>query len=321
MISSPKHASQTGLGQDFAAALQETVAELTPQLATGELAGKVATYIPALARVNPVQLGMALETVAGESAVAGDAQTPFSIQSVSKVIGLTLALQAMGTELWSHIGREPSGDPFNSLIQLEHEQGKPRNPFINAGAIAVADQLVSHYADPKAALLALTSQLCGQPVAFDAEVAESERQTGFRNAALANFMKSFGRLHNPVERVLDLYFHQCALALSCDQLARCLSYLANQGIHPGSSQQVVTAGQARRINALMLTCGTYDAAGEFAFQIGLPCKSGVGGGIVAVVPGHLTLCVWSPALDDTGNSVAGRKALELFVSKTGLSVF
>ncbi len=292
-------------------------AELRPGL--GE--GRVASYIPALARVPARQFGMALSGIDGVQACAGDSSTRFSIQSVSKVLGLTLALQAIGSELWQFVGREPSGDPFNSLIQLEHEHGLPRNPFINAGAICIADQLVSAYADPKAALLQLVNQLCGEPIRFDEEVAQSERDAGFRNVALANFMKSFGRIRNPVDAVLDVYFHQCSLAMTCTQLARTFGYLANQGVQPGSGDRIVTPRQARRINSLMLTCGTYDAAGEFAFRIGLPCKSGVGGGIVAIAPKRLTLCVWSPALDAVGNSVAGRHALEQFVTQTGISVF
>ncbi len=297
--------------------LEEIEAELRPGLGSG----RIPDYIPALARVPADRFGIALCGIDGMRAAAGDTTLPFSIQSLSKVFGLTLALQAIGSDLWKHVGREPSGDPFNSLIQLEHEQGLPRNPFINAGAICIADRLVTHHPDPKQALLDLVSRLCGEPVRFDAEVARSERETGFRNAALANFMKSFGRIDNPVDAVLDVYFHQCAIALSCEQLARAFGYLANEGVQPGSGERIVTPRQARRINALMLTCGTYDAAGEFAFRIGLPCKSGVGGGIVAVVPRRLTVCVWSPGLDETGNSVDGRRALERFVTETGMSVF
>ncbi len=299
------------------AVLDRIDAELRPTL--GE--GRVASYIPALARVPADRFGMALCSVDRVQVGAGDASTAFSIQSVSKVLGLTLALQAIGVEVWQHVGREPSGNPFNSLTQLEFEQGLPRNPFINAGAICIADQLVSAYTDPKLALLQLVERLCGEPVGFNEEVARSEREAGFRNAALANFMKSFGRIRNPVDAVLDVYFHQCALAMTCSQLARSFGYLANEGVQPGSGERIVTPRQARRINSLMLTCGTYDAAGEFAFLIGLPCKSGVGGGIVAIVPRQLSLCVWSPALDAAGNSVAGRRALELFVTQTGLSVF
>lgn len=303
---------------DFQGILDEINAELRPQLTTA--GGTVARYIPALARVSPAQFGIALRTCAGETAAAGDSATPFSIQSVSKVFSLTLAIRSLDEALWDRIGREPSGSPFNSLVQLESERGIPRNPFINAGAIAVADRLLS-LGDAKTELLALLSRLCGEPVRIDAEVAGSEADTGFRNTALANFMKAFGTLDNDVATVLDVYFNQCAMAMSCEQLACAAGYLCRDGQHPLAGTPVLSPAQTRRVNALMLTCGTYDAAGEFAFRIGLPCKSGVGGGIVAVVPDHLSLCVWSPALDATGNSLLGRRALELFVTKTGLSVF
>jgi glutaminase len=283
--------------------------------------GQVASYIPALARVPREQFGIALFSADGQEAAAGDATTPFSIQSISKVFSLTLAMQLVGDWLWERIGREPSGDPFNSLVQLEHEQGTPRNPLINAGAIAVADRLVSACFDVKTELLQMMSDLCGEPIHFDDEVAASEAASGYRNMALANFMKSFGKLDNAVATVLDVYFHQCALSMSCIQLARAASYLCADGHHPLSRKLVISERQTRRVNALMLTCGTYDAAGEFAFRIGLPCKSGVGGGIIAVLPNQLTLCVWSPALGRSGNSLAGMRALESFVEKTGLSLF
>lgn len=301
----------------FQPLLEEIVATLRPELGR---AGQVASYIPALARVPAAQLGIALRTCDGEEAHAGDSTTPFSIQSISKLFTLTLGMRELGEALWERIGREPSGNAFNSLVQLESEHGIPRNPFINAGAIAVTDRLVS-VIDPKAEMLALLSSLCGEPVHFDEEVAASEAATGFRNVALANFMKSFGRIDNDVGAVLDVYFHACAIRMSCLQLARATGFLSRDGAHPYTGEHLLTERQARRVNALMLTCGTYDAAGEFAFRIGLPCKSGVGGGIVAVVPDRLTLCVWSPALEPGGNSMLGMKALELFTARTGLSIF
>ncbi len=298
--------------------LDEIVSTLAPRLGAE---GAVASYIPALARVDPRRFGIALVTHDGEEAYAGDGDERFSIQSVSKLFALTMALQRHGEALWERIHREPSGNPFNSLVQLESESGVPRNPFINAGAIAVADRLLDE-PDAKVKLLAMLSDLCGEPVAFDDEVAASEAATGFRNIALANFMKSFGRIDHPVADVLDLYFHQCSVAMSCRQLARAAGFLCRDGAHPVAGHPaVVSERQARRINALMLTCGTYDAAGEFAYRIGLPCKSGVGGGIVAVVPDRLTLAVWSPAVDASGNSVLGSAALELFATRTGLSIF
>jgi len=301
----------------FQPLLDEIVATLRPELGRQ---GQVASYIPALARVPAAQLGIALHTHDGQEAHAGDSTVQFSIQSISKLFTLTLGMRALGETLWQRIGREPSGNAFNSLVQLESEQGLPRNPFINAGAIAVTDRLVS-ILDAKTEMLALLSSLCGEPVHFDEEVAASEAATGFRNVALANFMKSFGRIDNDVGTVLDVYFHDCAIRMSCLQLARAAGFLCRDGAHPYTGRQILTERQTRRVNALMLTCGTYDAAGEFAFRIGLPCKSGVGGGIVAVVPDRLTLCVWSPALESSGNSLLGMKALEMFTSRTGLSIF
>ncbi|MGZ5155531.1 MAG: glutaminase [Caldimonas sp.] len=305
---------------DLQALLDDIDAEVRPQLGR---AGRVASYIPALARVPAERFGIALRTCAGVEAAAGDSAVPFSIQSVSKLFTLTLGMRLLDDALWERLHREPSGNPFNSLLQLESEQGVPRNPFINAGAIAVADRLLSRLGgNAKADLLEMLSGLAGEPIDFDEEVAESEAATGFRNVALANFMKSFARIDNDVAEVLDFYFHQCSLRMSCRQLARAAGYLCRDGAHPlDGSSAVVSERQARRLNALMLTCGTYDAAGEFAYRIGLPCKSGVGGGIVAVVPDTLSLCVWSPAVDASGNSVLGTQALELFASRTGLSIF
>lgn len=302
---------------NYQSLLQAVAAEVAPMVGQG----KVADYIPALARVPIAQFGIALRTVDGRTAAAGDADTPFSIQSVSKVLGLTLGLQALGGSLWDRIGREPSGNAFNSLVQLESERGKPRNPFINAGALCVADRLLSAHAEPAQVFADLGRKLHGEPFAFDDEVARSERQTGFRNAALVNFIKSFGQIDNDVEDVLGLYCRQCAIVANCTQLAHAFGYLANGGEQPGTGQRIVDREQVRRINSVMLTCGTYDAAGEFAFKVGIPCKSGVGGAIVAVVPGEMVLCAWSPGLDETGNSVVARRALELFVTRTGLSVF
>ena len=302
---------------DFTPILEEIASTLRPQ--AGQQ-GRVASYIPALARVRSGQFGIALRTREGVESAAGDCDTPFSIQSVSKVFSLTLCLQGIGDELWERVGREPSGNPFNSLVQLESEQGKPRNPFINAGAIVMADGLLG-LSRTDADMVAMLSDLAGTTIDIDEEVAASEAESGHRNRALAYFMKSFGRIEHDVAAVLQVYFRQCAIRMSCRQLARAACYLCSDGAHPSGGSPVVSERQTRRINALMLTCGTYDMAGEFAYQIGLPCKSGVGGGIVAVVPDRLTLCVWSPALDASGNSWLGMKALEMFVARTSLSVF
>lgn len=285
--------------------------------------GKVADYIPALAKVDPSRFGLAVVTVGGEVFTLGDAEEPFSIQSVSKVFTLTMALGRVGEALWKRVGREPSGTPFNSIVQLEHEHGIPRNPFINAGAIVVADTLLSGH-EPRETLgevLSFMRHISGDDtVIIDREVARSEQQTGFRNAALANYMFAFSNIHNPVEKTLGVYFHQCALSMSCVQLAKAGLFLANRG-KLASGHSVVSSERARRINALMLTCGHYDASGDFAFRVGLPGKSGVGGGILAIAPGKAAIAVWSPGLNANGNSATGTKALESFARRTGWSIF
>ncbi|MBT2186455.1 glutaminase [Sphingobium sp. H33] len=303
--------------------LQSIVDEIVAAMATEEARGKVATYIPGLATVSPAHFGMAVVSADGSVALGGDAELPFSTQSVSKVFALTMALGKVGDQLWARVGREPSGNAFNSIVQLEAEQGIPRNPFINAGAIVVADvNLAGH--QPREAigeLLRFIRFLADdEDIHVDEVIARSETETGFRNIALANYMRAFGNIHHPVERVTGVYFHQCAIAMSCLQLARAGRYLMLDGLLPDAGR-VISARRARRINALMLTCGHYDASGDFAFRIGMPGKSGVGGGILAVVPGKASIAVWSPGLNASGNSQLGTKALEHFARLTGWSVF
>ncbi len=306
---------------DYQTVLDEIAEEIRPLL--GE--GKVADYIPALAEVDPMQFGMTLTLFDGTQYSTGDAQTLFSIQSISKVFTFTLALDAYGYDLYRRVGREPSGNPFNSLVQLEYERGIPRNPFINAGAINVTDALISHYGSPAKAskeIIRFIREIADDAtVESDGEVTESEMRHGYRNLALANLMKSFGNLDNDVPEVVHTYFEHCAAAMDTRSLSRAMLYLANHGTDPITGTRFITPQQAKRINAVMLTCGHYDASGDFAFHVGLPGKSGVGGGIVAVIPGVMGICVWSPALNAQGNSLAGTKALELFTTKTGHSVF
>ena len=305
---------------DLEAAVQDIAAEMTARMDRGD----VANYIPELARVDPQAFGLAVATVDGRMIAAGDAAAPFSIQSISKVFTLTLALGLVGDRLWARVGREPSGNPFNSIVQLERERGIPRNPFINAGAIAVTDVILSGH-QPREALgeILRFMQFAAQDdsICIDKAVAESEKRTGFRNAALANYMKSFGVLENPVDFVLGVYFHHCAITMSCRQLATAGLYLAAGGRIPATGMSVVSSERARRINALMLTCGHYDGSGDFAFRIGLPGKSGVGGGILAVAPGKASIAVWSPGLDLNGNSHLGAIALERLAKRMGWSVF
>ncbi|HRF41264.1 MAG TPA: glutaminase [Saprospiraceae bacterium] len=284
--------------------------------------GKVADYIPALARVRPDQLGIALQTLDGQTAVAGDSEIRFSIQSISKTFTLALAFALEGNDLWKRVGVEPSGNPFNSLVQLEFENGKPRNPFINAGALVVTDVLCRHYDDPKSVILNLIRSLAGSDdISFDEEVAASEKATGFRNQSLAWFLKSCGNLHSDVDTVLDVYFHQCSIAMNCRELSRAFLFLANHGVHPYTGEAMLTRSQAKRLNAILLTCGFYDQAGEFAFRVGMPGKSGVGGGVAAFIPGELAVAVWSPELNEHGNSVVGMQVLEWFTTRTGRSIF
>ena len=287
-------------------------------------AGRVADYIPALARVNPRQFGLAIHTCTGEQAAIGDCLQAFSVQRVSKVFTLTLALGRVGDALWQRVGREPSGSPFNSIVQLEREQGIPRNPFINAGALVVTDAILAGRPPQVAVaeILCYVRELADDPaVSVDREVAQSEADTGFRNASLANFIRSFGNLQNPVACVLETYFNQCALRMNCVQLARAGLFLAHGGVDPITRHRVIDPQAARRINALMMTCGHYDASGDFAFRVGLPGKSGVGGGILAIAPRRASIAVWAPGLNDAGNSLVGALALESLSRRTGWSVF
>ena len=304
--------------------LDAAVREIAAEMAAQSDRGEVANYIPELARVDVGAFGIAAIDAEGQVAAAGDADAPFSIQSISKVFTLTLALGMVGDRLWRRVGREPSGNPFNSIVQLEHERGVPRNPFINAGAIAVTDVILSGH-QPREVIGEILRFLqfvaADDTIFIDHAVAESEKRTGFRNIALANYMKSFGVLDNPVDFTLGVYFHHCAIAMSCRQLAMAGRYLAHSGRNPTTGQSVVSPERARRINALMLTCGHYDGSGEFAYRVGLPGKSGIGGGILAIAPGKASIAVWSPGLDDYGNSRLGRRALESLAKRMGWSIF
>jgi len=304
------------MGNGVLEALLEQVRPLLGQ-------GNVADYIPALAKVSGSKLGIAISTVNGEHYQAGDADERFSIQSLSKVLSLTVAMNHYDEgEIWTRVGKDPSGQPFNSLLQLEMEQGKPRNPFINAGALVVCDMLQSRLSAPRQRMLEIVRKLPGTPdIGFDSVVARSEFDHSARNAAIAWLMKSFGNFHNDVTTVLQNYFHYCALRMSCAELARTFLFLADRGRSPQSDAPILTPQQTRQVNALMATSGMYQNAGEFAWRVGLPAKSGVGGGIVAVVPHEMTIAVWSPELDEAGNSLAGIALLEALTQQLGRSVY
>jgi glutaminase len=286
--------------------------------------GDVSNYLPALAQVDPKKLGIALATGDGSVYCAGDADEAFSMQSISTIFTLSLTLGHVGAALWNHVGREPAGAPFNALVQLEEEKGKPRNPLINAGAIVVCDQLIGRDTPQEAVdeILDFLRERSGDAsVDIDENVVMSESTAGSLNRSLAHFIAAFGNLTNPVEDVLSVYFRQCAIRMSCRQLAKAALYLAFDGTDPVTRQEICIPSRSRRINALMLTSGHYDNSGDFAFRIGLPAKSGSGGGILATIPGVGAVAVWSPGLNAARTSLAGAVALEKLVERTGWSVF
>ncbi|MFH1796196.1 MAG: glutaminase [Pseudomonadota bacterium] len=309
---------------DMAADIETVLADIAAEMAARPDRGEVATYIPQLAKVDVGQFGIAVALNDGRMIASGDADTPFSIQSVSKVFTLTLALGKIGDTLWKRVGREPSGNPFNSIVQLEHEHGIPRNPFINAGAVVVTDVVLAGH-EPREAIgeiLRFIQFLADdETIYIDREVAASEQATGYRNVALANYMRSFGNITHAPEMSLGVYYHHCAIAMSCRQLALAGRFLAHGGRHPDTAHSVVSAERARRICALMLTCGHYDGSGDFAFRVGIPGKSGVGGGILCIVPGVASIAVWSPGLNENGNSKLGSIALEKLAKAMNWSLF
>ncbi len=284
--------------------------------------GKLASYIPELATVDSEKFGICLLTTDNQQYVAGDWQEQFSIQSIVKVLTLTLAYQKLDGQLWQRVGVEPSGTPFNNLSRLEHDYGIPRNPFSNAGAIVVCDVLMELFSHPRQVILDMLRTLAGdEDIHYTQAIAASEKSEGYRNMALAYFMKSMGNIKHKVEDVLDFYFDVCSIGVNCQQLARIFMFLAKHGQSADGMHSYLSSAQAKRINAIMLTCGFYDEAGDFAFRVGLPGKSGVGGGIVAVMPGEFSVAVWSPRLNEKGNSYRGLRFLEQFTSLSDKTIF
>ena len=298
--------------------LSDIAAEIEPLRGVGHQAD----YIPALAKVNPDRFGICITSVDGDVTEWGDVTERFSIQSVTKVFSLSMALSIIGESLWTRVGKEPSGAAFNSLIQLELDRGIPRNPFINAGAIVVADVLMSRLHDPEADYLSFVRCIAGDPtIGYDREVASSEREKGYINAAIANMLKYYGNLDNEIEDVLRFYFLQCSVEMDCRQLSRAFLPFADRNSEFAFDGVRLTSSQVKRINAVMQTCGFYNDAGEYSYLVGLPGKSGVGGGIGAVYPGRYAVATWSPRLNEKGNSVMGMKALELLTTYTRESIF
>lgn len=284
--------------------------------------GKVPDYIPEIGNISEHKFGINFTDLQHNSFGCGDYQEKFSIQSISKVFALSFVYQRIGEKLWQRVDVEPSGNAFNSLIQLETDNGIPRNPFINAGALVICDVLLEICENPKEELLDYIKNLAeNQEISFNEKVASSEMQNSFRNAAMCNYMKSFGNIKSSPDAVIELYCHLCSIEMTCEQLSKSFLYLANAGKKPSNNEFILSSSKTKRINAILLTCGFYDESGEFAFLVGLPGKSGVGGGIVAIMPNQFVLTVWSPKLNEKGNSYRGMKFLEEFTTATNVSIF
>lgn len=284
--------------------------------------GKVAEYIPELAKVDPDKFGVHISEVNGGAYGTGNYRDKFSIQSIVKVLSLALTYKLRGESIWSRLGYEPSGTAFNSLVQLESDRGIPKNPLINAGALVICDILISILDDPEQDFLDFVREVSdNESIEYSMNIAASERAAGYLNIALCNFIKSFGNIENDTDQVLDFYFKSCSIELSCEELSKTFLFFASGGQKPGTGGQVLTVSQVKRINAIMQTCGFYDESGDFAFRVGLPGKSGIGGGIVAVHPGKYSIAVWSPRLNKKGNSYLAMEFLEQFTTKTQMSIF
>ena len=304
--------------ENYTQILERIYAEILPIIGKGN----VADYIPELSKVEPNQFGMSICTNDGHEYIIGNAQKAFSIQSISKVFSLVLAYQKLDSKLWSRVGLEPSGNRFDSLVLLENEGGIPRNPFINAGAIVVVDTLIDLYDDPVNEVLKFVRELSGNENIFiNDSVRASELECANRNYALTYFMKSFGNINNEVSKVIDVYTTICSIEMSCVDLARSFRLFSSNGQNPWNGKKILTKSQNKRMNAIMMTCGLYNSVGDFAYRVGIPAKSGVGGGIVGVIPNEMSISTWSPCLDDTGNSLAGIEALELFTTYSEQSIY
>ena len=303
---------------NFQKIIQEIFTAVNAQAQTGMLP----TYIPELANVNPKKFAISLSTLDNQDFAIGDFDEKFSIQSIAKVFSFTLAYKILGGKIFKRVGVEPSGDSFNSLIQLEREHGIPRNPFINAGALVVCDILIDELAEPETDLFNFIKRITNNAtIDYNKAVFTSEKRVGYRNKAAINLMKSFGAIKNDTDEVLDLYYKLCAIEMNVQELSDAFLLFANEGKQPDTKEQILTTSKNKRLNALMQTCGFYDEAGEFSFKVGLPGKSGVGGGIVAVHPTKYAVAVWSPLLNQKGNSAKGMRALELLTTKLGWSIF
>lgn len=301
---------------------QKIITDIYQTILKGENIGKIPTYIPELGQVNPEKFGVYYFGLNNKSFGIGDFSDKFSIQSIAKVLAVSLAYSQLEDKLWERVGIEPSGTSFNSLVQLEADNGIPRNPLINSGALVVCDVLLSILKNPKEDFLNFVRHLANDnDILYSKRIAESEKSVGYRNFALCYYIKSLGNIKNNPIDVLDFYFDLCSIELSSQSLAYVFSFLANDGVTLHDNKRILSKIHSKRINAIMQTCGFYDESGEFAFRVGLPGKSGVGGGIVAVMPNFYSIAVWSPKLNEKGNSYRGMKFLEEFTTQTHISIF
>lgn len=287
--------------------------------------GNVATYIPELGKADPDELGIVLMETGGRIYRAGSYDKKFTLQSVSKPISLIQAIMDVGEEeVFSRVGMEPTGDPFNSMVRLEtFTLGKPLNPMINAGAITVSSLIKGINNEEKISrLLSLVRKMSrNEHIGFNEDVYLSEKETGHRNRSMAYFLKDTGVIEGDIEDILEVYFKQCSIEIDCEDLARMGCLIANNGLDPESNEQIIPPRIARIAKTLMVTCGMYDESGEFAVNVGIPAKSGVGGGIMCAVPNRFGIGVYGPALDKKGNSIAGVDALNRLSEELKLSIF
>ena len=306
------------VSEDYLAELARDVHALGAEDPT--MWGEPADYIPELAHIDRAQFAISVALDDGRILSAGQSETGFSIQSISKVFTLSIALGRIGDALWTRVGREPSGNPFDSIHKLEVENGKPRNPFINAGAIVTTDALLSGH-KPKEALSEIIQFVRAaaedDDIHINKTVAASEKATGYRNLALAHYLRSYENLNNEPDFTLGVYYHQCAIEMTSVQLAKAGRYLASLDVGP----KLIAPAKVRSLNALMMTCGQYDGSGEFAYRVGLPSKSGVGGGLLIIAPHKGAIAIWSPGLNHRGNSCMGTYAAERLSRELGWGVF
>ena len=301
---------------------EELIQDVYQKIKNTEDKGEMASYIPELSNVDPKNFGVHISTINQVNFGIGNYNDKFSIQSIAKVLALILAYRIVGDEIWDRVGVEPSGTAFNSLVQLEANKGIPRNPFLNSGAIVVSDILLSNLKNPKQDFIDFVRSISiNTTLEYSNRIAQSEKDVGYRNVALCNFIKSFGQIKNEPSDVLDFYYDLCSLEMSCKELSELFFFLANNGLRIQDNEAILSESQSKRINALMQTCGFYDESGEFAFKVGLPGKSGVGGGIIAIHPDQYSIAVWSPKLNKKGNSHKGMKFLEEFTTRSELSIF